>query len=138
MSGPSSTTLFARFASALSEWSGRPPTFALAVAIILLWAISGPVFGFSATWQLVINTLTGIATFLMVFILQSSQNRDGKALQAKIDELILSSEARNRFVGIERLDEERLHDICATLPDPAKGDCEDEIPALNVSLARSG
>ena len=138
MSGASSTTLFARCASALSEWSGRPPTFALAVAIILLWAISGPVFGFSATWQLVINTLTSIATFLMVFILQSSQNRDGKALQAKIDELILSSEARNHFVGIERLDEERLHDICATLPDPARDDCEGEMPALNVGLARSG
>lgn len=138
MSGPSSTTLFARFASALSEWSGRPLTFALALAVILLWAISGPVFGFSETWQLVINTLTSIATVLMVFVLQSSQNRDGKALQAKIDELILSSEARNRFVGIERLDEERLQDICATLPDPAKGDCEDEIPALNVGLARSG
>jgi low affinity Fe/Cu permease len=112
--------LFPRLASALSEWSGRPVTFALALALILLWAISGPIFGFSSIWQLVINTLTGIVTFLMVFMLQNSQNRDGKALQAKIDELIRSSKARNTFVGIEKLDEERLHEICATLPDPSK------------------
>lgn len=138
MNGTHPVSLFARFASALSEWSGKPPTFVLASAIVLVWAVSGPIFGFSATWQLVINTLTSIATFLMVFILQSSQNRDGKALQAKIDELILSSEARNRFVGIERLDEDKLHEICATLPDPAKAECEGEIPALNAGLASSG
>lgn len=116
MSRPAS--LFSRFASALSEWSGRPMTFALALTIILLWAVTGPLFGFSGTWQLVINTLTTIVTFLMVFTLQNSQNRDGKALQAKIDELIRSSKARNDFVGIEKLDEEVLHEICATLPDP--------------------
>ena len=115
-SGPSG--IFSRFASALSEWSGRPITFVMAVMLILVWAISGPMFGFSGTWQLVINTLTTIVTFLMVFTMQNSQNRDGKALQAKIDELIRSSEARNEFVGIEKLDEEVLQDVCAKHPDP--------------------
>lgn len=118
MSKPSPSGVFSRFASALSEWSGRPMTFALAMTVILLWAVSGPLFGFSGTWQLVINTLTTVVTFLMVFTLQNSQNRDGKALQAKIDELIRSSKARNEFVGIEKLDEDGLQEICAKLPDP--------------------
>lgn len=118
MSSLGRSNLFSRFTSSLSEWSGRPWTFALALATILLWSITGPFFGFSGTWQLVINTLTTIVTFLMVFTLQNSQNRDGKALQAKIDELIRSSKARNEFVGIEKLDEDTLHEICASIPDP--------------------
>ena len=129
--------LFSRFASALSEWSGRPLTFMLALATILIWAISGPIFGFSGTWQLVINTLTTIVTFLMVFTLQNSQNRDGIALQAKIDELIRSSKARNKFVGIEKLDEEILQEICAELPDPTKDRAEDGPAAMASGLAQS-
>lgn len=136
MSG-STSGLFSRLTSTLSEWSGRPFTFSLTVALILVWALSGPIFGFSQTWQLVINTVTSIITFLMVFMLQNSQNRDGKALQAKIDELIISSKARNTFVGIEKLDEERLHELCATLPDPKQADCEDSVAALGAGLAES-
>ncbi|WP_370675526.1 low affinity iron permease family protein [Pleomorphomonas sp. PLEO] len=137
MSRPTPSGLFARFASALSEWSGRPVTFALALALIVFWAISGPFFGFSAIWQLIINTLTSIVTLLLVFLLQSSQNRDGKALQAKIDELILSSKARNKFVGIERLDEDTLQEICATLPEPDKEECEDDVVARGAAPAAS-
>ncbi|WP_026789733.1 low affinity iron permease family protein [Pleomorphomonas oryzae] len=126
---------FSRIASALSEWSGRPMTFALALTLILLWAIAGPFLGFSSVWQLVINTLTTVVTFLMVFMLQNSQNRDGKALQAKLDELIRSSKARNTFVGIEKLDEETLHEVCATLPDPTKADSEAAM--LDAGFAKS-
>lgn len=136
MSRPTSSGPFSRIASALSEWSGRPVTFALALALIVIWAISGPLFGFSSIWQLVINTLTGVVTFLMMFMLQNSQNRDGKALQAKIDELIRSSKARNTFVGIEKLDEDRLHAICATLPDPSKDNAG--MAMSDAGLAKSG
>ncbi len=112
--------LFSKFASTISELSGRPATFALAVGLVLVWAISGPFFNYSETWQLVINTSTTIITFLMVFVLQNSQNRDGKALQAKIDELILTSEAQNKFVGIEKLDEEEIREVSETLADKAE------------------
>lgn len=100
--------IFCRFSNAVADTSGKPATFVVAVTVILVWAISGPFFGFSETWQLVVNTGTTIVTFLMVFILQNSQNRDGKALQAKLDELILTSSAENRFIGIEKLDENEL------------------------------
>lgn len=76
---------FSKFANVIAEWSGQPVTFVLAVVLVLVWAITGPLFGYSETWQLVINTGTTIITFLMVFVLQNSQNRDGKALQAKLD-----------------------------------------------------
>lgn len=82
------TSVFGRFSRATSRLAGRPVAFALAVAIIVSWAVLGPVFGFSETWQLVINTTTTIVTFLMVFLMQSTQNRDTEALQVKIDELI--------------------------------------------------
>lgn len=82
------TTLFGRFARGTSRLAGRPMAFALAFTIIITWALLGPVFGFSETWQLVINTTTTIVTFLMVFLMQSTQNRDTEALQVKLDELI--------------------------------------------------
>lgn len=107
--------IFSRFATAIADLSGKPATFALALALIAAWAISGPFFAFSETWQLIINTTTTIVTFLMVFVLQNSQNRDGKALQAKLDELILTSTAHNRFVGIEKLDEEELRELSDAL-----------------------
>lgn len=100
---------FCRFSNLVAEASGKPATFVLAFAAILVWAITGPIFGFSETWQLVVNTGTTIITFLMVFILQNSQNRDSKALQAKLDELILTNAAaENRFIGIEKLNEEEI------------------------------
>lgn len=103
--------IFTGFANAISKWVGRPYTFIGCVAFVLLWALSGPLFGFSDTWQLVINTSTTIITFLMVFLIQNTQNRDNAALQAKLDELIRVGEAQNRFIGIEHLTDEELEDI---------------------------
>lgn len=104
--------MFTGFAKATSTFVGRPVTFILAVAVIVVWAVSGPVFGYSDTWQLVINTGTTIVTFLMVFLIQNTQNRDGAAVQAKLDELVRSLEgARNAFVGIEGLTDTELTEI---------------------------
>jgi low affinity Fe/Cu permease len=103
-----SKSMFSKFATAVSDLSGKPLTFVVAFLLVLAWAITGPIFNYSETWQLVINTSTTIVTFLMVFVLQNSQNRDGKALQAKLDELILTSKASNKFVGVEKLDEREL------------------------------
>jgi low affinity Fe/Cu permease len=96
---------FSRFADAVSRWTGRPVAFALCILAVSGWAVSGPVFGFSETWQLIINTGTTIVTFLMVFLIQSTQNRDGAAVQAKLDELIRAGQAKNDFIGIEHLTE---------------------------------
>jgi len=103
--------LFAKIATETSHLAGRPITFILSMAIIAGWALSGPLFKFSDTWQLVINTGTTIITFLMVFIIQNSQNRDGAAIQAKLDELILVGKAANRFVGIEELTDEEIEEL---------------------------
>jgi low affinity Fe/Cu permease len=116
--------IFAKFSSAVSEAAGKPVTFVLALVLVIAWAVSGPIFDYSETWQLVINTSTTIITFLMVFVLQASQNRDGKALQAKLDELILASEAANRFVGIEKLDEGELKRMSQELA--SKAECVEE------------
>ena len=100
---------FARLAVATSRISGRPTTFLLAVAVVLMWAITGPLFGFSDTWQLVVNTGTTIVTFLMVFLIQATQNRDTLALQLKLDELIVATKsARNHIVGIEGAPDEDI------------------------------
>lgn len=120
MKSTTSSSFFSQFASAVADRSGKPATFVVAVALVLVWAICGPMFSFSETWQLVINTSTTIVTFLMVFVLQNSQNRDGKALQAKLDELILTSKAQNSFVGIEKLDETTLREMSDTLAEKAK------------------
>ncbi|AHG64621.1 low affinity iron permease family protein [Advenella mimigardefordensis] len=107
--------LFARFATVIAHATGSPITFILCVAAVLLWAISGPFFGFSETWQLVINTGTTIITFLMVFLIQNTQNRDSAALQTKLDELIRSSDAEDQFMGIETMTDkelEALHEKC--------------------------
>jgi len=100
---------FAHLAVATSRISGRPATFLLAVATVIIWAITGPLFGFSDTWQLVINTGTTIVTFLMVFLIQATQNRDTLALHLKLDELILATkDARNRIAGIEEASDEHI------------------------------
>lgn len=103
--------IFAHWANGAAHAAGKPAVFALALLVILLWIASGPLFGFSDTWQLIINTSTTIITFLMVFLLQNSHNRDSAALQVKLDELIRVSLAQNRFVGIERLTDEELEDL---------------------------
>lgn len=103
--------VFTSFAKSISTLVGRPSTFILATAVIVVWAVSGPVFGYSDTWQLIINTGTTIITFLMVFLIQNTQNRDGAAIQAKLDELILDSRAQNRYIGIEELTEEELEEL---------------------------
>src|ERR1700753_2268090 len=118
-------SLFSKFATKIADLSGKPATFVVAVVLVLAWAVSGPFFDYSETWQLVINTSTTIVTFLMVFVLQNSQNRDGKALQAKLDELILSSQAQNTFVGIEKLDEEALLKMSKSLA--RKAECVAEV-----------
>ncbi|MGR9354765.1 low affinity iron permease family protein [Rhizobium leguminosarum] len=117
---------FSKFATNIADRSGKPGTFVLAVVIVIVWAVSGPFFSYSETWQLVINTSTTIITFLMVFILQNSQNRDGKALQAKLDELILTSQAQNKFIGIEKLDEEELRKMSKALAE--KAECVADVP----------
>lgn len=108
--------LFTRLAQSISHMVGTPAAFVVAGAFIAAWALSGPVFGFSDTWQLVVNTATTIITFLMVFLIQNSQNRDAAAIQAKLDELIRSVEgARNRFIGVEHLTEHEVEKIRAAL-----------------------
>jgi low affinity Fe/Cu permease len=102
---------FSHFAGAVARLSGRPGMFIFSCLIVLAWAITGPLFGYSDTWQLVINTGTTIVTFLMVFLIQNTQNRDGAAIQAKLDELIRTSAARNAFVGIEHLTAEEVEEI---------------------------
>ena len=105
-------SMFARFSRWISAESGRPKTFVLACTVIVIWSITGPVFGFSDTWQLVINTGTTIVTFLMVFLIQNTQNRDTEALQIKLDELIRAVKgARNEVIDLEELDEEALDKI---------------------------
>ncbi|WEX74216.1 low affinity iron permease family protein [Sinorhizobium numidicum] len=116
------TNRFGKFSTTVAEYTGRPVTFVLAVAVIVLWGLTGPWFGFSETWQLVVNTGTTIITFLMVFVLQNSQNRDGTALQAKLDELILTSSAENKFIGIEKLDEKELKRLSEILREHAQSE----------------
>jgi low affinity Fe/Cu permease len=113
---------FERLANRVSAAAGRPRAFLIALTIVIVWGLSGPIFHWSDTWQLVINTGTTIVTFLMVFLIQNAQNRDGAAIQAKLDELIRAvSHARNEFIGIEHLTEKELDEIRSAL-EKATGD----------------
>ena len=106
---------------------------------MIVWAVSGPIFGFSDTWQLIINTGTTIITFLMVFLIQNTQNRDGAALQAKLDELIRASAAHNTFIGIEHLTEEELEEIRREIEERGQGQkaATSEARALRASRPTS-
>ena len=115
--------LFDKAAQWTSKQSGHAHTFALAIIVVIVWAITGPLFGFSDTWQLVINTGTTIVTFLMVFLIQNTQNRDTEALQLKIDELIrVTEQARNRLINLEDLTEEELDQVKEELTKAATKD----------------
>ena len=107
---------FDRFASQVTRWAGSPVAFGIALIAVVVWAISGPAFGFSETWQLVINTGTTIITFLMVFLIQQSQNKDSEALHLKLDELLIAVKgADEQLVDAERLDEDKLLALASAL-----------------------
>ena len=107
----SASAMFRHFAARTSSAAGKPAVFIAAVLLVVLWAATGPLFHFGDTWQLVINTSTTIITFLMVFLIQNTQNRDGAAVQIKLDELIRSSHAHNALLNLEELDDATLERI---------------------------
>ena len=120
MTPAKSNSWFTRFAKATARATGQPSAFAIAVFVVAAWAISGPLFHWSDTWQLVINTGTTIVTFLMVFLIQSTQNRDSEAMQVKLDELIRTTKgARNELLDLEELEEEELEALRTTYLDMA-------------------
>jgi low affinity Fe/Cu permease len=127
--------MFEKAANRIAWAMGRPATFLLCCLTVVVWAASGPVFGFSDTWQLVINTGTTIVTFLMVFLIQNSQNREGEALQAKLDELIRALDAaENRFIGLERRTEKEIVELreeAAGAVEEAVADAEREVAAAS-------
>jgi low affinity Fe/Cu permease len=119
---------FSDLAEAVAHATGRPLTFMICVLVVIVWAISGPFFGFSDTWQLIINTGTTIMTFLMVFLIQNTQNRDGAAIQTKLDELIRASAAQDKYIGIEHLTEEELEGL--------RQRCETRAKAVRLGKAK--
>ena len=133
--------LFSRMACATAIWAGRPITFLIASGSVIIWAATGPLFGYSDTWQLVINTSTTIVTFLMVFLIQHTQNRDTLALQLKLSELIFAvNEAENRLAAAEDLSEddlERLHEEFRKRADAALGSLNQRRSQGKVPSARA-
>ena len=135
-------TFFTRFAKETSRVTGRPAAFALAAFVIVAWAATGPMFNYSDTWQLVINTGTTIITFLMVFLIQATQNRDTEALHLKLDEIIRAQKgAHNMFINLEDLDDEelmRLHEEYCKLAERARrlaahGVADTDVPKIDVT-----
>jgi low affinity Fe/Cu permease len=115
--------VFTKLAAGIAFFAGQPLAFIIAALIIIVWAVTGPLFKFSDTWQLVVNTGTTIVTFLMVFLIQNSQNRDAAAMQAKLDEMIRAlDKGRNRFIGIEHRTDKEIEDIRAEV----EKECDDE------------
>lgn len=131
--------LFEKISTKITAWTGSSTAFAVAFGVILVWGISGPIFGYSDTWQLVINTSTTIITFLMVFLIQKSQNKDSKAIQLKLNELIAANKyASNRMVDIEDLSEAELdilHKFYQQLADISKKD-QDIHKSHSIDAAR--
>ena len=120
---------FDRFAQWLANWAGRPLTFGIACLLILIWAVTGPLFGFNDTWQLVINTSTTIITFLMVFLIQNTQNRDNDVLHIKIDELLRTThKAHKALLDLEHMDPAKLHALRKQYQQMGEG-CDDLPPA---------
>ena len=131
--------LFTKVANKVAHAAGKPVTFVACCLVVVVWAVSGPIFGFSDTWQLIINTGTTIITFLMVFLIQNSQNRDGAAIQAKLDEIIRSAaEARSAFVGIEHLTDDEIALVTAALErevlQVSKGEPDNDEPTVEELL----
>jgi low affinity Fe/Cu permease len=121
MTGSPPRAWFTRFTKWTARAAGRPMAFILATGMLVIWGVSGPVFGFSDTWQLVINTSTTIVTFLMVFLIQSTQNRDGEALQVKLDEIIRAlDDGRNELLDLEELEEAELDTVRMEYEDLAR------------------
>ncbi|TDV60759.1 low affinity iron permease family protein [Pseudomonas sp. LP_7_YM] len=103
---------FSKFAQALSKWTGSPRTFLVAILLICVWAATGPLFHYNDTWQLIINTSTTIITFLMVFLIQNTQNRDTDQMHIKIDELLrVTKDAQNAVLSLDNLDQKELHEL---------------------------
>ena len=112
--------IFTTVANRIAAFAGQPLAFVSALSFVIIWALTGPLFGYSDTWQLVVNTSTTIVTFLIVFLIQNSQNRDAAAIQAKLDELIRASTgARDQFIGIEHLTDAQLQEIRKALEQEA-------------------
>jgi low affinity Fe/Cu permease len=123
----------------VTDWLGSVTAIFVALAIILIWAISGPLFAFSNTWQLIINTLTTLVTFVMVFVIQSSQNRDSRAIQVKLDEILyVLTNADDELVGIEDLPEKRIKVLQKHVRDEAKAASSQRQHPSNGSASTSG
>jgi len=126
--------VFTRVSNWIAAAAGQPLAFILALGIVITWAVTGPLFGFSETWQLVINTGTTIVTFLMVFLIQNSQNRDTGSMQAKIDELLYALDgAREQFIGIEHLSVREVEQVRRDLEQEV---CNDKGRKLNASVEK--
>jgi low affinity Fe/Cu permease len=131
--------IFTAIAGRIAGFAGRPVAFIMALAVVLIWAVSGPFFGFSEVWQLVINTGTTIVTFLMVFLVQNTQNRDSAAIQAKLDELLRAvGTAREQFIGIEHMTDTEIEHIREELENECNGQPRPSHESVARMLLRRG